>query len=93
MKVTVQIDTDELERLLRIVDAKEGQPRLIDGVLQSPGCEFDYGCCSKSFDLCGWVNELNDQVHEKRALGDSGSTSALQADRGGSIPPGSTRMS
>lgn len=60
----VEIDADELTKLRKIVSAETSQPRIVDGILQSPGCGTDYGCCSKSFDLIAFVDDLDGQLRE-----------------------------
>jgi len=47
-------DEFELRQLLRLLRAHGDQPLRYDpgtGMLSSPGCEGDYGCCAQQVDM------------------------------------------
>ncbi len=43
---------------------KSGEPvtlRYQDGCISTPGCEGDYGCCSKQLDIVGLLDDLQQE--------------------------------
>jgi hypothetical protein len=55
---------EEIERFIAFYDEhSNGPPMTLEGgVLQTPGCEPDTKCCSKTFDLEGLVDELRELI-------------------------------
>lgn len=64
------IDEHDVVRIRMFLDhvaelAKKKAPVALqysDGMLTTPGCEGNFGCCAESFDLMGHVEDLEELV-------------------------------
>lgn len=55
--------TNEIEKFVKVMDEHwKGEFKVISGLLTTPGCSNDYGCCSKSIDLISLWEELKELI-------------------------------
>ena len=62
------MDEQDLERFLKFFEKLEELAEKTDqlplqyssGVLSTPGCSGDFGCCAERFDLMGFADDIKD---------------------------------
>ncbi len=67
-KEIIEIDLFQFACLCRVIE-ESGEPSLVkleNGVLSSPGCNGDYGCCSESVDIKEFIESIKSQIPEPK---------------------------